>query len=73
MPVKLKPNHGYYDCTHYPIGGCFRRSGSDGLIIFNVEPMERYKGCDSIGHTRSGDKVAFSIRHIVTPIDTNEK
>ena len=46
---RIKPGYGYWDTTHYPIGGSFRRS-PDGQSVWlgekkrDVEPM--YKGCD---------------------------
>ena len=45
--MKLKPQCGYWDTTHYPIGGCFRRAGSNGKEIEEIlrEITPSYRGC----------------------------
>lgn len=34
--MRIKPKHGYYDITHYPYGGCFRRAGKDGVNLADI-------------------------------------
>ena len=47
---KLKPHHGYWDVTQYPIGGCFCRADKHGLEITDVKPLLRpYKGANASG------------------------
>lgn len=58
----IEPGEGYWDCTNYPIGGCFRRVPSDGpaLRVSNLQPIvPAQHGCSHIGTTDDGRRVAF--------------
>ena len=45
--MRLKPGHGYWDTTRYPIGGSFKRAGDEGKEIQEIiKHFDRYKGCD---------------------------
>lgn len=46
--MRIEPGHGYWDTTHYPIGGSFKRAGDDGKEIQEVirRFASRCKGCD---------------------------
>ena len=62
--VTIKPGCGYWDCTKYPIGGCFCRVPRDGagLEVANVQKMwKSHKGADHTGTTADGRSVAFGI------------
>ena len=45
--MKIKPKCGYWLTTKYPIGGCFKRAGADGVEIAEVirRIVPSYKGC----------------------------
>ena len=61
----LKPKHGYWDTTCFPIGGKFCRSGSEGLQVTDIQMMEsRYKGCNARGKTLDGASIAFDTEHL---------
>jgi hypothetical protein len=38
--LRIKAGFGYWDTTHYPYGGCFRRS--NGTIEGDAEPVTHY-------------------------------
>lgn len=72
MPIlkRIKPGCGYWETTAYPIGGCFRRAGIEGVGIVSVvrgladfKSYTRY-GCDEEGMTEDGRKVCYSFTHI---------
>jgi hypothetical protein len=61
--IFIGENCGFYDCTVYPIGGCFRRAGKTGVEVTDVKPMaSKYQGCTHTGMTSDGRRVAFDIR-----------
>ena len=48
--MKLKPGHGYWDITNYPIGGNFKRVGKDGKminIVFKQLDPKLNRSCDA--------------------------
>lgn len=59
--MRIKPGYGYYDCTSYPLGGSFHRTGNTGLEVIGelraIKPKTH--GCDTYGQTADGRKVAF--------------
>jgi len=58
--MRLKAGMGYWDCTEYPIGGCFRRAPAEGLEITEAEHVpSRPRGCSHVGNTANGRRVAF--------------
>jgi len=60
----LNQNTGYWDTSNFPIGGCFRRCGKDGLVIKNVEYLSCVvHGCNAKGITNDGRKVAFDTNY----------
>lgn len=62
----VKPGHGYWDCTAYPIGGCFRRAGSQGVRVVEVLSTHKRmegKGTTEIGLTADGRKIAYDHQH----------
>jgi hypothetical protein len=59
MEGTIRDGFGYWDCTDYPIGGCFRRAGSGGLLVRSIEKIPHFKGSDRIGLTDDGRRVAF--------------
>ena len=67
----LKPGHGYWNTTHYPLGGCFRRVGNEPLKIEVTGTIDRIaaKGCDTTGKLENGDTVAFDSRYCDTQLE----
>jgi hypothetical protein len=65
MANRIKPGHGYWQTTTYPIGGCFRRAGADGVEIVGhkrlIEPP--YKGCDIEVYLADGNTAAVAQRY----------
>ena len=60
--LTIKPGHGYWNTTQYPIGGKFCRVDNDskGLVVFSCSELSRpYKGADLQGTTATGESVAF--------------
>lgn len=64
--VTLKPGHGYFDFTNYPIGGKFCRVDKDsqGLELYHCMDHESYKGINAIGKTKEGLDIAFNKKYI---------
>lgn len=57
---RIKPGYGYWLTDDYPIGGCFRRAGADGLDVVEViRRFPAYRGVDEEGRTADGRKVAY--------------
>ncbi len=57
---RLRPKHGYWDTTGYPLGGCFRRAPSDGLVISEViRTFPMTHGANEEGRTASGATVCY--------------
>lgn len=62
--MRIKPGHGYYDVTSYPLGGAFRRAGESGLEIVEItRTFKRFHGCDTQGKAADGRAVAFASEH----------
>jgi len=63
--TRIKAGYGYWDCTHYPIGGNFQRAGADGLSMIEIEHLKPPfpHGCTAIGWTEDGRKIAFQMSH----------
>jgi hypothetical protein len=66
---RIKPGYGYWDITHYPIGGCFARTLATGVMVHDVVPMDRpYRGATHTGMTDAGNRrVAFDLEN-ATPV-----
>lgn len=64
--MRIKPKCGYWDCTNYPIGGCFCRAGKNGVEIdgHSISIMATYRGCDVLAVTDDGRKVAVNGEHL---------
>jgi len=63
--MRIKPSHGYYDITRFPIGGAFRRAGDAGVEIAEiVRKFKLYHGCDTEGRLSDGTRVAFNSKNI---------
>ena len=64
--LQIKPEHGFWDTTHYPIGGNFRRAGVDGAAIAkhlrDIKPACR--GCDLEVELADGSKAATRYAHL---------
>ena len=55
----IKAGHGYWDITHYPIGGAFRRAPED--LPFTTEGTAFQcpgRGPHALGRTPSGQRIA---------------
>lgn len=75
--MMLRNGYGYYLIDAYPIGGCFRRAGTHGLEIAEIEETwtKPCHGCNARGTTADGHKVAFHTAHLdraVAPVETEE-
>lgn len=63
---RIKAGFGYWDTTIYPLGGCFKRAGVDGVEIVKVLrdlrqfSLSARRGCDEEGLTADGRKVCYS-------------
>ena len=70
MQRRLKPGHGYWDTTYYPIGGCFHRAGAFGMALDDIKPMDKsYKGCTHTAKIDAGNRtIAFDITDTVQAI-----
>lgn len=56
---------GFWDTTHFPIGGAFRRAGFGGVRLVSFTPLAApVKGCDHEGVTTTGKRVAFRLSNI---------
>ena len=66
MRQYILPKHGYWDTTHYPIGGSFRRAGPDGIGIVgrkrDIDPP--YKGCDIEVYLEDGTTAAIKRQYV---------
>lgn len=58
--VTIRKGWGYYDCTDYGIGGCFRRA-TDAIPVTVTRTFPPVHGCTIQGETVNGRKVAFSV------------
>lgn len=59
----IRQGFGYWDYTHYPIGGCFRRAGVGGLSVTEIKHLPlRTVGCDACGvaHDEHGMPIAVA-------------
>ena len=68
MRYAIKPGYGFWDITHYPIGGCFRRaprSSNEQVVVAGVEVIGRVNGCNRIGTDSLGQRIAFDFDHAV--------
>ena len=61
--VRIEPRYGYWDTTDYPIGGCFRRAGAEGLAVEVTRTFPWCHGCNTEGRTADGRTVAFDSSH----------
>lgn len=60
---RIKPGCGYWDCTKYPLGGCFYRAGVNGLE-FTAETEFRWNGRPMYRGTAAGGvRLAVGIEH----------
>ena len=66
-PMKLKAKYGYWDTTHYGIGGCFRRCGREGKVITAITGVisPSYKGCNVEVEFGDGTTGAMDRAHII--------
>jgi hypothetical protein len=66
--IRLKAGYGYWDTTYYPIGGCFHRALVSGLILTDIEPMDRpTKGCTHTAKIDAGNRtIVFDMANAVT-------
>jgi hypothetical protein len=55
--VILKKGWGYWDMSHYPIGGDFKRTTEEISVV--IKKLISYKGNDYIG-IFNGEEIAFS-------------
>ena len=65
MPGYTLPDGtGYWDLTHYPVGGCFRRVTGDTALSevkpFPVGATKGTQGCTHWGHLPNGTRIAFN-------------
>ena len=58
--VKLKPDYGYFDTTHFPIGGNFHRVPANGLTVKVDREFTSFHGVNLEGKTSANKTVAFS-------------
>ena len=62
MKRTLKPGHGYWKTSQYPIGGCFGRS-KESLHITVTRLFDMVHGCNAEGNTDTGEKIAFNLAY----------
>jgi hypothetical protein len=63
--LKLQGGYGYWETDYYPIGGCFRRAGSDGKEIAEViRTFPKYKGVNTEVRFVDGTRGAIDGAHI---------
>ncbi len=63
--TKLGSGCGYWDTTHFDIGGAFRRAGADGKAIKRIiREFSRVKGCDTLVEFTDGSTGAIDSAHI---------
>lgn len=64
---RIRPGYGFWRTDHYPIGGCFDRAGSDGVVLKEVlRTFQDFNGVNTEGRTLKGERVAFSSDHTDT-------
>jgi len=64
--MRLKPKTGYWDLTHYPIGGSFHRATAEGLELDWASVSELDRRCSGSTHTANttdGRRIAFNIQY----------
>jgi hypothetical protein len=62
---RIKQGWGFWETDHYPIGGCFRRAGSNCLIAETLRYIKpAYRGADREVLLEDGRKVAVGNRCI---------
>lgn len=44
MTLAIEPGYGYWDTTHYPYGGCFKRASENTPLISEITETFTYKG-----------------------------
>jgi len=44
MVLAIEPGFGYWDTTHYPYGGCFRRASENTPLIVEITDTFTHKG-----------------------------
>ena len=63
--MRIKPGHGYYDITRFPIGGAFRRPGEEGVRLAEiVRTFKMHHGCNTEARLSDGTRVAFNSRNM---------
>ena len=68
--MTLRAGYGYWDTTYYPIGGCFRRAGSEGKQIDRiVRQFPHYQGANATVVFSDGSDGALNMRNVETTDD----
>ena len=63
--TRIKPGYGYWDTTHYPIGGSFRRAPKPlGVEVEITDTIEPFKGCDTLVRLKDGSTAAVDSAHL---------
>lgn len=57
---------GYYDTTHYPVGGAFRRASSDTGILEIIRTFPKYSGCNAEVRLITGKTAAVNMEFVKT-------
>lgn len=65
MNYTIKPKYGYDDVTLYPEGGCFCRTGPEGLKLHSVEIFPYTKHIHNAIGSTFGDAIGGKDRRIM--------
>lgn len=57
--LTIQPGCMYYDLDHAPIGARTGRAPEQGLTAHHIESIPVWHGCNCVGYTKTGKKVAF--------------
>lgn len=68
----IRPGCGFWDITHYPIGGKFTRNGETPLVVTDIKEFHpKQNGANRVGNTKDNRRIAFFHEILTTEGETS--